>query len=282
MNLFGVRLKLHPLFGLIMAASVLTGYFLELLTLFAIVLIHELGHAAMAGHYGWKVTEIRLLPFGGVVLADQTGIVPAREELWVALAGPLQNAWMIGFARLAVHFGVWEAEWGQYFMTANLMIALFNLIPALPLDGGKVMQALLSMWLPYYRSLTLSLWVSLGMSLFVAGFALLEPYGAGIQLNLLIIGVFLLYSNWVALRHLPYQYLRFLMNRPSKVAQLIENGIQAEPIVVSTSQTVSDMLRLLKRDRHHIYYFQGKDGRTEGVFPESSLVARYFRLFRHE
>lgn len=276
MKIRGVRLRLHPLLGLIIMASVLTGYFIELLTLFVIVAIHELGHAAAAAQLGWKVKEIQLLPFGGVAIVEQQGVVPAGEELWVALAGPLQNIWMIGVAWTFNHFGLWSEAWGHYFLSANLMICLFNLIPVLPLDGGKVLQALLSMTLPYYKSLQISLWISLGMGSFIALFALLSSQGVGIQLNLLIIGLFLIYSNWISLRHLPYHYMRFLMYRPEKVDVLRKKGVAAEPILVLANRPVQEMLRMLKRDCHHLYYLMEPNGRTRGVVPESSLVARFF------
>ena len=275
MSIAGVRLRLHPLFTLIMAASVLTGYFTELLTLFVIVVIHELGHAACAVHLGWKVREIQLMPFGGVVVAEQAPMASALDELRVALAGPLQNIWMIGLALLFGHIGIWTPEWSDYFLKANLMLALFNLIPALPLDGGKVMQALFSLWMPYYRSLQWSVHLSLGMSLFITAYALFAPYGTGVQLNLLMIGLFLLYSNWMVLRHLPFQFMRFLMHRPYKVAELLRRGVEAEPIVVSASAKLQDLLRQLKRDRHHIYIMRNSAGRTAAILPELRLISRY-------
>lgn len=87
--------RIHPLFWLIVCSAVWTGYFIEIITLFVLVLIHELGHAAAAGAFGWRVDSIELLPFGGVVKTDEWGTVPSREEMTVALAGPFQHILMI-------------------------------------------------------------------------------------------------------------------------------------------------------------------------------------------
>jgi len=257
---------------------VLTGRFAELVTLFVIVVVHELGHVACAVHLGWKVREIQLLPFGGVVVAEQTPMASALDELKVALAGPLQNAWMIGVALLFGRIGLWSPEWSDYFLKANLRIALFNLIPALPLDGGKVLQAALGLWQPYYRSLQWSLYVSLGMSLLMTAYALFAPYGTGVQLNLLLIGLFLVYSNWTVLRHLPFQFMRFLMHRPHKVAELKRRGVAAEPIVACAAAELHELIRLLKRDRHHIYVLHDAAGRPAAIVPELGLIARYLAL----
>ena len=78
-----------------MIGCAFTGYFLEAITLFGIVLIHELGHLTAAKGFGWRVQEVQLLPFGGVLIVDELGTTSTREELIVALAGPLQHVWMI-------------------------------------------------------------------------------------------------------------------------------------------------------------------------------------------
>lgn len=279
MTIYGIRCRFHPLFVIIVLGSVLTGFFLELLVLFGIVIIHELGHIAAASSFGWRIREVQLLPFGGVAVVDQYGVVPAREEMIVALAGPLQNGLMIIAALLLESIGVWEAQWTTYFVQANMMIGLFNLLPVLPLDGGKVLHALFSMLMPYYRSLLLSYWISLCMSVFMIGFAVLRT--EGLQLNLLMIGFFLLYMNWVGLRHLPYQFLRFLMNREINIERLLKQGVLAEPIIVRSDMQLQQMLRLLMRERHHLYYITNHRGRTRAVVPEAGLIRTFFAKKMH-
>src|SRR5690606_937035 len=140
----------------------------ELITLFGIVTVHELGHAVAAKSYGWKVSEIRLLPFGGVMVVDEQDNVNAMQEIVVALCGPLQNAVMIGVALPLRAIGVWESEWADYFIQANMMIALFNLLPVLPLDGGRILQALLHRTYAYYRIIVAGAWISMLASLLMA------------------------------------------------------------------------------------------------------------------
>jgi len=104
-ELFGTVYRLHPLFVLMMAAALLIGHFVELLVLFGVVVVHELGHVAAARWFGWRVREVRLLPFGGVAVADPADGADSVQETAVALAGPLQNLLMIGFA----FFFAWPA-----------------------------------------------------------------------------------------------------------------------------------------------------------------------------
>lgn len=115
---------------------------LAALLLFASVLLHELAHAAVARRHGLAVSGITLHMLGGVSQLDDEPPDP-RSELTIALAGPLASfaiAGALGLARLGV-----SAPWGDailtYLATVNLAIGVFNLIPGFPLDGGRVLRA---------------------------------------------------------------------------------------------------------------------------------------------
>jgi stage IV sporulation protein FB len=276
-NAFGIRFRFHPLFVLLMLCSMLTGRFLELATLFGIVLIHELGHVAAAKHFGWRVTEVQLLPFGGVAEVDESGNVPARQEFWVALAGPLQNAWMIGFAWAMKTWGGGDPAWWDYFMEANVWIGGFNLLPVLPLDGGKMLLALLSYPVSYYRASNAAVWTSLAVSalaILASVFPLQEP---GLRLNGLILGLFLFYSNWFLRKNLPYHFLRFLMSRERRAAEHVARGVHARPILVVGSRRVPDILRMFMREQYHLIYVCSQQGAIRRVIPEQRLVRAYLR-----
>ena len=138
------------------------------LLLFASVTLHELGHSAQAMRYGIKVRDITLWPFGG--LTQMEGL-PERpgQELRIALAGPVVNlaigAVLAGLAqvlRLEGWMGVdrlyqalgdvsWEGLLA-YLVTANFSLAIFNLIPAFPMDGGRALRAVLAMRTDYRRA----------------------------------------------------------------------------------------------------------------------------------
>lgn len=261
-----------------MLAAVATGYFAELLTLFAIVIIHELGHVAAARSFGWTVLRIELLPFGGVAETDDGGRSSAWQEAAVALAGPLQNGWMALVAFALGRLGVWESDWCAYFIEANVMIGLFNLLPILPLDGGKLMQALISRWLPYYRTLVLCSLVGLLLGALLAAAALANIRSGGVQLNLLAISLFLVYSNWYGYRNASFYFMRFLMNREPLLERLIERGTLAQPIVIYRHRRLADIVRLFMRDKYHLVYVLNDRGRVQLVVPEQRLLDAYFRL----
>ncbi len=258
-----------------MMLSVVTGSFIELITLFVIIFIHELGHAAAAKGFAWRITEIQLLPFGGVAVVEEHGSTPAWEEIVVALAGPLQNGFMIIFALVMQRLGVWSDDWSDYFIQANIIIALFNLLPILPLDGGKVIQSLFSLWFNYYQTLRYGSWLSIMMSSIMILGACLHMNTVGIRFNLLMIGCFLLFSNIFQHRNLHYQFIRFLMNRAMRASSLCENGVIAVPIVVKKTSRIKEIIRLLKREQYHLIYIVNEQGAIQAVVPEQEIINRY-------
>jgi stage IV sporulation protein FB len=260
-----------------MLFSVITGYFIELLTLFGIVFIHEMGHVTMAKIFGWRVKEVQLLPFGGVAVVEESGNIPAHEELWVALAGPVQNAWMAGFAFMMMKLNGGDSLWWEYFLQANIMIGLFNMLPILPLDGGKVFVSLLSLRLCYYKTLHVCTWSSLCFScvIVMCAFIRIGTHG-GVQLNLLMIGLFLLYSNWMSYRHIPYQFRRFLMSREGRAIQHLTKGTLAQPILVGGHKEIAMIIQLFMREKYHLIYILSKQGVIQKVLTEQRLIHTYF------
>jgi stage IV sporulation protein FB len=276
-RIFGIELSLHPLFVLILLFSVLTGQFLELLTLFTIVLIHELGHVCAALLAGVTVRSVQLLPFGGVAVMEDHGRLTASREIGIALAGPLQNGIMILLAVMLQQAGAGSTAFLAYFIQANAIIALFNLLPVLPLDGGKVLQAALSMFLPYYYTLLWGGRISIGASVLVIGYALLPlGTGGGLRLNLLMIGAFLLYSNRTDHRNLPYRFMAFLMNREAMYSRHLRSNSEARPIVADSAKPLDDILRLFKRNQYHFIYVMNDDRNIVAVVPEQRLISTYF------
>ncbi len=162
-TVFGVPVRLHFTFVLLLVFLLFIGVggrqsgastALYILGLFASVLLHEFGHALMAKRYGIRTLEIVMFPIGGVSRPERQP--KAREELWIALAGPTVNlliaiallAWVAtqqGFVELEKLREPTDANLAERLALGNLMLWLFNLLPAYPMDGGRILRAFLAM-----------------------------------------------------------------------------------------------------------------------------------------
>lgn len=188
----GIDVKIHVTFLLLLGwfgwiywhqgglPAAAEGIFFILL-LFLCVLLHEFGHAFAARMYGIRTPDITLLPIGGVARLERMPANPV-QELVVAVAGPAVNVVIAAvlFAFLALKFnmaaftGLDQADEGmlQKLAAVNVMLIVFNAIPAFPMDGGRVLRALLAMRFDYVKATTVAARVGQVMAVlfFIAGF----------------------------------------------------------------------------------------------------------------
>jgi Zn-dependent protease len=150
---------------------------LHLLLLFSFVILHELGHALMARRFGIATREIVLLPIGGLARLERLPDQPAQEIL-VALAGPAVNlvlATVFGALLFGGHVRpeeILERAAGtgtlEFMLFANVFMIVFNLIPAFPMDGGRVLRGGLALFMPFMRATRIASLVGQGFALLFA------------------------------------------------------------------------------------------------------------------
>lgn len=243
------------------------------MTLFILVIIHELGHVTAAWSYGWKIHSIELLPFGGVANMDGWDFSSVKEEVVVALAGPFHHVWMVWISYIFYQFGIWNQAWTEYFIQGNLIIAAFNLLPIYPLDGGRIFQAVASCWLSYRQSIDLTYYLSLGCSLLLMIIAFFIP-GVWVDLPLWIISCFLIFSNVMALKKKSFQFLRFLIQR-------LERGAAASLPIYKTSVSAEEWLPAIVkkwyRQRYHVFEVVDPEGNILGWLTEEDVLECYFQ-----
>jgi Zn-dependent protease len=165
-DIAGIRLRVHWTFLILIVwvylstlsagAAAAISSTLFVLAIFGCVLLHELGHALAARQYGIDTRDITILPIGGVAALERMPRNP-WQELVIAIAGPIVNVVIAAAILLPMWLvpsgSFWSASfWGVFLARlawVNVILVVFNLIPAFPMDGGRVLRALLAFRLPY-------------------------------------------------------------------------------------------------------------------------------------
>lgn len=193
-RLAGIDVYVHATFFILIAwiglsywiesgslAAVITGVGF-ILALFACVVLHELGHALTARRYGIRTRNITLLPIGGMAALERMPDDP-KQEITIALAGPAVN--------LVIALGLWlwisvsnsllqvdalsltEGSFLEKLLLVNIILAIFNLLPAFPMDGGRVFRAALSIRMDRNRATQIAAKVGQGLALWLGLIGLL-------------------------------------------------------------------------------------------------------------
>ncbi|WP_078545347.1 M50 family metallopeptidase [Litchfieldia alkalitelluris] len=263
------KIHIHPLLWGLIGLAIVTAHFRELLLLFVIVFVHEMGHALCAHFFSWRIKRILLLPFGGMAEMEEHGNRPLKEEILVTIAGPIQHIWMVAVAYLLYSISFISQSTFDLFVFQNMMIFCFNLLPIWPLDGGKLLFALFSWKLPFFQSHKMMLLSSCtAIALFLIGLIIINP----MQLNLWIIVVFLIYSVFDEWKNRHYVLMRFLLERYYGKRN---NILMLKPLEVDEKDKIQDILWLFQRGyKHPIVIY--KNGKKQLPIDENELLYAYF------
>jgi stage IV sporulation protein FB len=274
----GTAIKVHLTFLVLLAYLAFAGYqeggsegamaaAVMLLALFGCVLLHEFGHILMARRFGVRTPDVILLPIGGVARLERIPSVPMQEFL-IAIAGPIVTLAIAGilYGVLAAggappRIGRLEAGDGilEFLLSANVWLLGFNLIPAFPMDGGRVLRALLASRLGLVRGTRLA--ANLGQALATVG----GLYGLMSGQPLLALVAFFVFlgagaeASAVETR---------AAGQGLQVAQMMVTRFQTVPVHATLGQAVELLLSTEQRE----FPVVDNLGRTEGILTRDNLI----------
>lgn len=272
----GQKILLHPFFLLFLFLWLLAGLPLQTLFLFLFVLLHELVHSLAGWFCGIKIERIELFPFGGAAHPAKPLEFEPLKEIFVAAAGPLFNLsvflFLYNYQELFFLFLPFvRNSFFLFMLRANLFLFFFNLLPGLPLDGGRILRALLSSRMGFYRATEACIGYGkiLGGVIFIAG--LLLSYYDFLILSASLMGLFLYYAAGREQQSSIYLFLRYLVR---KERMLQKAGIlKGEQVVALESTAIIDVLKRFKPSKYHQIIVLNRNCRVIDELSEGQLLS---------
>lgn len=280
-KVLGVRIYVHWTFAILIGWVMLSGKsaaeswwsIVFVLTIFVCVILHELGHAMAARYYGIKTDAITLLPIGGVATIEKIPEKPV-QELVIALAGPMVNLIIAAILFLPVRHelstslrNAMVAINGENFIVnlfaVNLSLAAFNLLPAFPMDGGRVLRALLAFKLPRVKATRIAVYLAEALAVIFVVVGLSSNELVQTSPTLLLIALFVFFGAQAELQSVTFRSV-LGGHHLSEVAMKKFGTLQF-------GQTLKDGVALLLDSPYHDFVVM-KDHKVVGTLTRSELL----------
>ncbi|HWB83852.1 MAG TPA: site-2 protease family protein [Bryobacteraceae bacterium] len=276
LRVFGVPVRFHFTFVLLLVFLLVIGIggrqshlgaVLYVIALFASVLLHEVGHTLVARRYGIHTIEIVMFPIGGVSRLERQP--RAREEFWVAMAGPTVNL-VIAIALLAFTAAQQgsltlqqlreptDANLAERLAVGNLILWLFNLLPAYPMDGGRILRSFLALRRPEEEATRIAA-------------------GAGQVLAIVIGMAGLLWGNFILMFIALFVYLGAAQEGAAVRGRILTTGFPVQAAMITDfrtlqhGETIRDAGTLLLATSQHDFPVMHGDS-VVGLLSRSALV----------
>ena len=274
-SIAGTKVRLHLTFLIFLAwigvadylaggASAAVQSIMFILLVFACVTLHEFGHIMMARRFGVNTPQVILSPIGGIAAMERMPENP-RQELLVAIAGPLLN---VAIAAILLAAGTSFAGLGsqsfdsltlaQRLLLVNVMLVLFNLIPAFPMDGGRVLRAVLAMNMGPPRATALA--ARIGQGFAVVFFVL------GLFWNpvLMFVGIFIYFAAGAEEQQAAFTGFASRLT--------VRDAMEPSPVVLAADQPVSDAIDALLSSPQKEFPVVDGAGRIAGLLDRDAMI----------
>ncbi len=264
----GVSFRFNLFFLFLCILYSYLGLLCEILMIIAALLIHEMAHALVAAGLEIKISEVELFPFGGQAkVQDFTGLEP-EKEIYLALAGPLISLSVAAFLYfLDINPGSSNL---QFFIKMNFYLAVFNFLPALPLDGGRAFRALISPFIGYKKASRLAAVSGKIIAMAISAYGCYLSYIDFSGANYILIGAFLYWAARREEKNLIYAFMRFLLK---KKGELKQKGFLSSRQIVCQFHT--PLKAILDSSSPHYYILAvvlDEGHNVIGIYTEAQLI----------
>lgn len=244
-------------------------YHYKYLGTFAALIIHEAAHIFASVVQGVKLDSIKIFPIGlNAVFQDDFN--KEANSFIINISGPFINILIFFVCFLLNTYYLPGSDNMRFFISVNIFLAVFNMLPVLPLDGGRMLRDILTSRIGLFKAYKYSKRVSKGMGLFIIILGIVQSYGNIYNFSLIFLGSYIFHF-------LKYEesevYFMNIKNLIYKRSRFLRKGIYpGRELVVIKSMRLGDILKDMDFDRFHIIYVLDEEMKLAKVFTEQEII----------
>ncbi|WMJ82351.1 M50 family metallopeptidase [Clostridium sp. MB40-C1] len=261
-------IKFSKVFMIYIIVLIIIGFKGKVIISFLFVFMHELTHYITARKMGFKGFDIEILPIGAVLHLKDLDDAEPKEDIIISMSGPLFN--LVAALIFGVLKNFFYSEYFNFIYLSNMALAIFNLLPAFPLDGGRILRDILSIKTYYKRANKITVNIS-----FIVGFmmiicSLIVWRLKSLNLSILIIGFFIIISSYKEKERIVYLIMGDIIRKKYKF--LKRGYIDNRSVSIYCKKTLLEALSIVDKNKYNIFIVLDEDMKTIGITYEESLV----------
>lgn len=266
---------IHPSVIVLFIFSIFFDFFGSLCFVYTVVFLHELAHCYAAERFGVEAEKIIIMPFGMSLRLKDDFIKSPWQEFIISAAGPCANILIALMLKILSDLSLISWEYFSFMLKANLSLAFLNLLPILPLDGGRCLKSLLTLKLGFIRAFNITYLLSriFIVILTIAGTALL--IFTKFNFSLLLISAFLIASAFsqkdIARRIIMHDIL-------SSSKKISDGGKKTELLAASKHDSVSKIINLFSYNKYYVVSVIDDDMSICGFLTETEIIDGALKL----
>ncbi|MCT4606695.1 MAG: M50 family metallopeptidase [Marinisporobacter sp.] len=268
-KVYGVDIKVNVLLCIVFFIFFIFGYVENLIISFLVVLLHEGAHVFTAKLLGYTIKKIEIFPFGGVAAVEETLAMNPKHEILIASSGPIFNFFMVLIGYNLLYRFYITVDGFSFFMQSNLIIGIFNLLPIIPLDGGRVVRAYLAYFIGFKKATKIVVILSkmISVLLFIWGCYMVKLN----RLNsyLLFLAIFLYIAAHKEQRIATYIFMKEIAQKKQHL--LCNNVLSTKYLTAVKSASIKDVMNQFVPRKYHIVTVMDTRCNVIGVLTENDI-----------
>lgn len=267
-----VDIKINIFTFAIIPAMYLTGYFETFIAAFISIMLHELGHIALACLLKVKVHAVRIIPVGLNAVIDE--MPDTGKQLMVYLGGPFTNILLSAAAYLFGLCFLPGSKVANLIASTNIYLAVFNLMPVLPLDGGRILKTAMADKVGFLPAGRYAKKISLIFAAFIFLLGIAQLYINSYNFSIFFISIYIIISLRWDETEAALMNVKSIIYRRSR---LLRKGVyQARDLVVLKNVILSEIIKNMDFDRFHIIHVLDDDLKLVKTFTEQEIIDALF------